>query len=110
MSARLLFTVRYQLAMKDFGSRDMAVELFDDRLERIDLFARYAEKRQQLEKDAEARSFCLPWADVTDKLMRYESHIDRQLYRAMAELERLQRLRKGEKVPPPLNINLSRKG
>ena len=99
--------------MKDFGSRDMAVKLFDDRLERIDLFARYAEKRQQLEKDAEARCFCLPWADVTDKLMRYESHIDRQLYRvyrAMAELERLQRLRKGENVPPPLNVNLGRKG
>jgi len=95
---------------EDREFRDMVVKWIDDRLQRIDLFAEYAEERQQLEKDAEARSFCLPSADVSDKLMRYQSHIDRQLYRAMAELERLQRLRKGEKVPPPLNINLSRKG
>ena len=30
-------------------------------------------------------------------------------YRAMDQLERLQRQRKGEKVPPPLNIDLGRR-
>ena len=39
------------------------------------------------------------------KLLRYEAHLDRQLYRAMDQLERLQRQRRGEKVPPPLNID-----
>ena len=33
---------------------------------------------------------------------------ERQLYRAMDQLERLQRQRRGETVPPPLNINLGR--
>jgi hypothetical protein len=56
--------------------------------------------------DAEARSFSLPPADATDKL--YETHLDKQLYRAMDQLERLQRQRKGKAVPPPLNINLGR--
>jgi len=54
----------------------------------------------------EARSLHVPPADVTDKLIRYEAHMDRQLYRAMDQLERLQRQRKGENVPPPLNVRL----
>ncbi|MGA2920753.1 MAG: hypothetical protein ABSE28_06585 [Candidatus Sulfotelmatobacter sp.] len=47
--------------------------------------------------------------EATNKLLRYEAHLDRQLYRAMDQLERLQRQRRGEKVPPPLNINLGRR-
>jgi hypothetical protein len=34
--------------------------------------------------------------EVTDKLICYEAHLERQLYRAMDQLERLQRLRGGE--------------
>jgi hypothetical protein len=37
----------------------------------------------------------------TDKLLRYETHLDRQLYRAIDQLELLQRQRRGETVPPP---------
>jgi hypothetical protein len=55
-----------------------------------------------------ARRFSLP-AGATDKLLRYESQLDRELYRAMDQLERLQRQRKGENVPPPLNVNLTRR-
>jgi hypothetical protein len=49
--------------------------------------------------------FAVP-VEATNKLLRYEAHLNRQLYRAMDQLERLQRQRRGEKVPPPLNINL----
>jgi len=51
----------------------------------------------------------LPPALVSHKLLRYEAHLDRQLHRAMDQLERLQRQRKGENVPPPLNVNLGRR-
>src|SRR5439155_26877057 len=78
----------------------------EHQLETISIFKGYAKEREELVRDAEARSFSLPPADATDKLLRYEAHLDRQLYRAMDQLERLQRQRKGEKVPPPLNINL----
>jgi hypothetical protein len=36
-------------------------------------------------------------ADATDKLLRYEAHLDRQLYRAMDQLERLRRQRRAKK-------------
>jgi hypothetical protein len=81
----------------------------DSRLEKISELKQNVTIREDLARDAEARSFSLPPADATDKLLRYEAHLDRQLYRAMDELERLQRRRQGENVPPPLNINLGRR-
>ena len=88
---------------------DLVVAAIDDRLERIRALKRYVTEGEDLAADAEALSFSLPPADATDKILRYETHLDRQLYRAMDELERLQRQRRGENVPPPLNINLGRR-
>jgi len=85
------------------------VALIDSRLERIELFEGLATERENLAVDAEARSFSLPSVEATDKLLRYEAHLERQIYRAMDQLERIQRQRRGERVPPPLNINLGRR-
>ncbi|HLM81178.1 MAG TPA: hypothetical protein VK302_11160 [Terriglobales bacterium] len=84
-------------------------ESIDQRLEKISTLEHDVKKRESLTADAEARSFSLPPADATDKLLRYEAHLDRQLYRAMDQLERFQRQRRGENVPPPININLGRR-
>jgi hypothetical protein len=46
----------------------------------------------------------LPSAEVLEKIQRYETKLQRQMYRAMAQLERLQRIRKGEDVPPPMAV------
>jgi hypothetical protein len=83
--------------------------LIDNQLEALSVFKGYALERENLAVDAEARGFSLPPVDATDKLLRYEAHLDRQLYRAMDQLERLQRRRKGENVPPPVNINWGRR-
>ena len=44
--------------------------------------------------------------EAAGNILRYEAHIDRQLYRAIDQLERTQRLRKGDRVPPPLKLNV----
>jgi hypothetical protein len=38
---------------------------------------------------------------------RYETTIERQMYKAMHELERIQRIRRGENTPAPLAIDVS---
>jgi len=43
-----------------------------------------------------------------DKILRYQTTINRQLYQAINQLERLQRLRKGDNVPAPLNVQVLR--
>jgi hypothetical protein len=45
---------------------------------------------------------------VLDKIMRYETKLERQLHRAMNQLEWLQQRRRvGEAVPPPLALEVS---
>lgn len=48
----------------------------------------------------------VPPIELLDKLQRYENHILRHLYRAMSELERLIRMRLGEKVPPRMVLDV----
>jgi hypothetical protein len=40
-------------------------------------------------------------------LLRYESNLERAIERALNQLERRQRIRKGETVPPTLNVSVS---
>jgi hypothetical protein len=41
-----------------------------------------------------------------DRLLRYQTTINRQLFQAMNRLERLQRPRKGDIVPAPVNLQV----
>jgi hypothetical protein len=86
----------------------LTLGVIDHQLKKLSLLKAHALEREKLSLDAEARSFSMPSEDATDKLLRYEAHIDRQLYRAMDQLERLQRQRQGENVPLPLSVNVSR--
>ncbi len=62
---------------------------------------------EQSETDAKIASLALPSKDAVDKILRYETTIERQLYRAMTQLERLQRMRSGESVPMPISVEVS---
>ena len=45
--------------------------------------------------------------DVINKLHRYEAHIERGLYRALHELQRLQAVRQGQAVPAPMALDIT---
>jgi hypothetical protein len=50
----------------------------------------------------------VPKAEVLDRVIRADSAAERSLNRAIDRLERLQRRRQGESVPPPVNVRLTR--
>ena len=60
-----------------------------------------------LAREANLLRLSLPPKEAVDKILRYETAIERQLYRAINELERLQRRRRGDIVPPPIHVELS---
>jgi len=64
------------------------------------------QQREALQLDSTIQSFSLPSQGALDRILRYEMAIERQLYRALDQLERLQRQRNGDKVPPPLRVQL----
>jgi ABC-type dipeptide/oligopeptide/nickel transport system ATPase subunit len=63
-------------------------------------------RRELAEENARQAVAVLPAPEVLDKILRYETKLQRQLFRAMNHLERLQRMRQGEAVPPPLAMEL----
>ena len=50
----------------------------------------------------------LPLGKSLDQILRYETTIHRQLAYALNQLERLQRARKGEQIPAPVSVQVSR--
>jgi hypothetical protein len=64
-------------------------------------------ERDDNEEQARQAAAVLPSMDVLEKILRYETKLERQLYRAMTHLERFQRMRQGEAVPPPMTMEVS---
>ena len=71
------------------------------------LHARFLKITKSHAEQARQAAAVLPSAAVLDKIMRYETKLERQMYRAMAQLERVQRMRRGEEVPSPLSVEVS---
>lgn len=65
------------------------------------------EKREDMEEQARQAADVLPSAETLEKLLRYESTLQKKLYRAMNHLERLQRRRRGENIQAPVAMEIS---
>jgi len=65
------------------------------------------EERERREEEAHQMAAALPGVEVLEKIQRYETKLERQMFRAMAQLERLQRMRQGEAGPAPLAVAVS---
>jgi hypothetical protein len=92
------------------GKKAAALALLD---RKITGFRRHQEcliEEDLHEEQARQAAAVLPSGKVLDKILRYETKLERQLYRAMAQLERVQRLRNGEHVPAPLSVQVSERG
>ena len=62
------------------------------------------------EEEARQAAAVLPAAETLEKILRYETKLERQMYRAMAQLERVQRMRGAETIPKPLSVEISGRG
>ncbi len=59
------------------------------------------------ERSAITEHLSLPLGADLDRILRYETTIQRQLAYVLNQLERRQRARNGEQVPAPVNVHLS---
>jgi hypothetical protein len=65
---------------------------------------------EESEEEARQAAAVLPSPETLDKILRYETKLERQMYRAMSHLERVQRMRRGEAIPAPLSVEVSDRG
>lgn len=85
------------------------IELCDDRMkhhrEQIVSFEKQKAKNK-LRFQVIKKLGSIPSKDELDRLLRYEGAIERQLYKAINQLERQQRLRAGDNVPAPIAVDV----
>ncbi len=79
----------------------------DKKLRMLEWRREGCEQREQSTEQARQTAAVLPGNATLDKILRYETALERQIYRAMNQLERLQRRRQGEAVPPPMAFEVS---
>jgi hypothetical protein len=76
----------------------------------IRLFRQYGRKRALIESERtklEVLRHSIPQSARLDRLLRYEASLERSFDRALIQLERMQRLRRGQPVPPRIDVNIS---
>ena len=94
--------------MKENHQRGMLM-FIDEKLEEYAKLSEQREEREDKDEWARQAADVLPSAKVLDKILRYEGALERQMYRALLQLERLQRRREGEDVPPPMTMEVLRR-
>lgn len=87
--------------------KSAALNVIDSYLEKLKGLLSMMDENEANEEAARLDADFLPSKEVADKLLRYETTLERQIYRALNELERRQRQRRGELVPPPVSIEVS---
>jgi len=87
--------------------KEQTLAFIDGQMESVSLRKSKCEEREQMEEEAHQAADVLPSADTLDKLLRYETALQKEMFRAMNRLERLQRRRHGENVPAPVAMEIS---
>jgi len=87
--------------------KQKVLEGIDEELRRL---KRYQKIQGAIEADRmklEALRRCVPESPSLDRLLRYEASLERGFDRTLSQLERLQRIRRGQPVPPTVKLELS---
>ena len=88
-------------------NQKQALDFLDGELRSTSWRKAKCEEREENAEEARQAAAVLPSMEALEKILRYETKLERQMYRAMAQLERLQRMRRGEAVPAPLAVEVS---
>ena len=90
--------------------KEQVLAFLDEKLSTIAWNKAQCAERDKKQEAAHQAAAVLPSSGVLEKILRYETKLERQLYQAINQLERLQRMRLGQPVPPPINVQLTGDG
>ncbi len=83
------------------------LQLIDLEIEGLEELKKTVEQTHRLRMRYTVTASLVPHQAVLDRLLRYEASLDRSFDRTLNQLERLQRMRLGQAVPPPVKVELS---
>jgi hypothetical protein len=85
-----------------------AIACLEREIKRLRDFKECLEEVESERRTYTAQATLVPKQEVLDRLQRYEAHLSREFDRTLNQLERVQRMRLGQRVPPPIQVELSR--
>jgi hypothetical protein len=83
------------------------LERISDEIHRLKMFQLDYAKIEESRIEIETLRQQIPDDPRAERLMRYEASLERAFDRTLNQLERIQRMRKGQVVPPPLNVQVN---
>lgn len=87
--------------------KELMLGIFDKEIRRLRTLNVSQQVTDKKREEYEATAALVPAENVLDRLIRYEAHLSREIDRTFSRLERLQRIRLGQAVPPPLRLEVS---
>jgi hypothetical protein len=91
---------------EEYAARMVAV--IDAEIEKLVQYRQAQREIDSAKIALDKRRGLIPATPNLDLFSRYETHIDRSIDRTLSQLERLQRMRLGQPIPPPIKIDVSR--
>lgn len=88
-------------------SKEGFLEEVKEEIKRLRNYEKEKEKVASGKLALESLRHGVPDTPQLDRLLRYETTLDRAIDRTLNQLERYQRMRLGQPVPPPINLNVS---
>ena len=83
------------------------LQVFDKEIDRLRKIIEKKEVNEIEESEFAKLRGSIPAAGGIDRILRYEASLERAFDRALAQLERLQRMRLGQPVAPPIKVDLT---
>ena len=87
--------------------KTVMIKVFNSELERLEDLKLMRKALHDGKKHFETLAAVIPQPDAMDRVVRYETHLGREFDRLLNQLERVQRMRRGQPAPPTLNVNVS---
>ena len=88
------------------AAKEAFLKLVQEQKELFGSFLKNIEEKEHLEDESDLMAKSIPDDKTLEKLTRYEASLEKGLYRAIHELQRLQSLRRGERPPIPFAIDV----
>jgi hypothetical protein len=89
------------------SAKNLMLKMLDSEIRRFRRMAKALERFRELRMQWTSAAALVPPPAVSERLLRYETHLCREFDRTLSQLERLQRMRLGKPVIPPINVQVS---
>jgi hypothetical protein len=83
------------------------LEELNEKIEQLRAYQEEGDRIESSRMEVDSLGRNVPDAPQLDRLLRYETTLEKAFERTLNQLERLQRVRKGQALPPTLNVNVS---